>query len=138
MRQLDAEGRRDEAIAWAVAAQRDAPGLAVGVALARWFLDQGDRDAAGKVLSFAATSTAFPTNEWALAREAAQLLDSAGRPNRAVDLWRTLLASQPLPADLRLAWLPDALRVARAAGDNPQAVAWQAELAALAAAAEKK
>lgn len=138
MRLLDAEGRRDEAITWGIAAQRETPGLAVGVALARWFLEREDKDAAGKALGFAATLPEFSANEWAMVREAAQLLGSAGRPGRALDLWRKLFATAALPAELRLAWLPEALASARGAGDGAQAQAWQAELAVLSAPTERK
>lgn len=132
MRLLDAEGRRDEAISFGVSAQRETPGLAVGVALARWFLERQDKDAAGKALGLAATLPAFSANEWALVREAAQLLYAAERPGRAVELWRALFAAAELPAELRIVWLPEAMASARSAGDAAQAQAWQAELAAVA------
>jgi uncharacterized protein (TIGR03790 family) len=131
MRQLDAADRRAEATAMAVAAQRKTPGLALGVTLARRLLDAGEKDAAGSALGFASLLTAFDANEWALAREAAQLLETAGRSNRAFTLWRTLLATPTLPTALRRAWLPEAIVTARAARDSTQAQAWQSELTAL-------
>jgi uncharacterized protein (TIGR03790 family) len=138
MNQLDDEGRREEATALGIASQRDTPGLAVGVALARRFLAAGENDAAGSALGFAPLLSGFDANEWALGREAALLLESAGRPNRAVALWRTLLVSPNLPGSLRVAWLPEALRCARLARDDAQAQNWQVELAKLTFAAEKK
>ncbi len=138
MHQLDDENRRDEATAFGLAAQRKVPGLAVGVTLARRFLETDDKDAAGRALGFASLLTSFQANEWALARQAAQLFETAGRPDRATAVWRTLLATASLPAQLRLAWLPDALNAARSARNAAQAQAWQSELTALTVAAEKK
>ena len=138
MHQLDDENRRDEATAFGLAAQRKVPGLAVGVTLARRFLETDDKDAAGRALGFASLLTSFEANEWALARQAAQLFETAGRPDRATAVWRTLLATASLPAQLRLAWLPDALNAARSARNAAQAQPWQSELTALTVAAEKK
>jgi hypothetical protein len=112
--------------------------LAVGVTLARRFLETDEKDAAGRALGFASLLTSFQANEWALARQAAQLFETAGRPERATAVWRTLLATASLPAQLRLAWLPDALNAARSARNAAQAQAWQSELTALTVAAEKK
>jgi len=138
MRLLEAARRPEEATALAIAAQRQAPSLAVGVALARRLRDGGDNDGAGNALGFAPLLTKFTANEWALAREAAVLLHECGRAGRALELWRTLLATPNLPAALKIAWLPDAAATARAGRNLEQSLAWQRELAELTAAAEKK
>ncbi|HUR57840.1 MAG TPA: TIGR03790 family protein [Opitutaceae bacterium] len=121
---LEAEGRRDEAVALARAAQTSAPSLAIGLALARRLHAGGDNDAAASALGFAGVAKTFAPNEWALAREAAQFLESAGRPRRALEIWQTLLAIPALPAELRAAWLPEARKAALAAKDDAQAEAW--------------
>ncbi|MBI5693029.1 MAG: TIGR03790 family protein [Verrucomicrobia bacterium] len=131
MRLLDAAGRREEAAALGAATQREVPSLALAVALARRGLDAGEREAAGNTLGFVPLLSSFDANEWALAREAALLLETAGRPNRAVGVWRTLLGTTTLPVALRLAWLPEALRTASLAGDAAQARAWEKDLASL-------
>lgn len=139
MRLLDAAGRPAEATALGVSAQHEVPSLAMGVTLARRYLDAGDKDTAGKALGFASLLTAFDTNEWALAREAARLLELAGRAARAADLWKALLATPTLPGELKIAWLPEAVKTARAAGRSELVQGWQAELAVLTApSAEKK
>ena len=138
VRQLDAAGRRVEATALAVSAQRNGPNLALGVALAQRLREAGDNDAAGTALEFATGAGSFEPTEWALVREAAQLLASCGRAAKACDVWRTLFASPNLPRDLRLAWLPDAGKVALAARDSGQAAAWHAELAELIVAGDRK
>ncbi len=128
MRELDSAGRHDEAMKLARAAQREAPSLAVGVALAQRLLEAGDRESAANAIGFAPLLKSFPTDQWALARQAAVLLAECGRPARAVELWRTLLGAEAMPRELRVPWLNDARKTARAAGDMAQADAWQSEL----------
>lgn len=127
MRQLDEADRRSEATALAVSAQRDLPSLAVGVALARRLRESGEVEKAGNALGFAPLLTAFDANEWAVAREAALLLETCGRAARALDVWRTLFASANFPRELRVAWLPEARKTALAARDFPLASAWNSE-----------
>ncbi len=133
MNQLDQAGHPDEAIALGISSQREVPGLAVGVALAQRFLEAGDAPAAGNALGFAPLLAGFDANEWALAREAARLLEIAGRANRAIAVWCTLLATASLPAELRLVWLPEAIKTARAAHDDARVHSWRTELAELTA-----
>jgi uncharacterized protein (TIGR03790 family) len=125
MHQLDAANRHDEATAFAQLAQREAPSLAVGVALARRLQDAGDADSAVRALGFAPLLKSFPTDQWALAREAALLLETAGRPALAVEVWRNLFNDGAVPRELRVSWLPDAKKSALAARDVAQAEAWQ-------------
>ena len=127
MHELDEADQRAEATAFGVAAQREAPSLAVGVALARRLRDAGENDNAGNALGFAPLLQNFEANEWALAREAAILLETCGRPARGLVVWRTLLGLG-LTRELRVAWLPDARKTALAAKDYSQASAWQTEL----------
>ncbi len=137
VRLLDAAGRREEATARAEAAQREVPGLALGVALARRHLDAGNREAAGRALAFVSQLREFEANEWGLARDAAELLERAGRAGAALNVWRILLANAALPGAVRLAWLPEAIRRAQGERDQALAEAWQTELAALQAPAAK-
>jgi uncharacterized protein (TIGR03790 family) len=128
MHQLDGDNHRDESTAFARQAQREAPSLAVGVALSLRLIAAGDRAGAASAIAFAAALKTFSTNEWALAREAAQLLEANGRPARAVEVWRALLSAGEMPRELRVAWLPDAKKSAAAAREAAQADAWQKEL----------
>ena len=136
MRLLDAAGRRDEAEALARKMLREMPRLAVGVALAQR-RGADDRAGAGQALDFVPLLKSFRPDEWALAREAAQLLAACGRPAKAVGVWRTLLAG-PLPADLRAPWLREAIDAARTAGDTVQTGVWETELEALTTPAVKE
>jgi hypothetical protein len=141
MHELDAANQHDEATAFARAAQREAPSLAVGVALARRLRDAGDTDNAGRALGFAPLLKSIPTDQWALAREAALLLETAGRPVLAVEVWRNLFSDGTVPRELRELWLPDAKKSALVAKEVAQADAWQKAFDALTAppsAPEKK
>ncbi len=131
MRLLDAAGKSDEATRLAVSAQRAVPGLAVGVALAQRLREAGDAGSAANALGFVPLLKSFRANEWALARDAAQMLDLCGRPARALEVWRTLLGTDTLPRELRIAWLRDARATALAAKDATQAGTWQQELESL-------
>ncbi len=128
MHELDGAGRHDEALALARAAQRETPSLAVGLTLAQRRLDAGDRESAANAMGFASLLKSFPPDQWALAREAAILLEKCGQAARAVDLWRTLLDEAAMPRELRVPWLSDARKTALAAGNIAQAEAWQGEL----------
>ncbi len=131
MRELELRKRPDEALAVGIAAQRVSPSLAVGLALAQRLQAAGDHDGAGNALGFAATVTTLRPDEWALARACARMLESCGRPARALGLWRVLLAVETLPRELRVVWLTEASAAAEAAKDTAQRVLWESELAAL-------
>lgn len=126
MELLDGLGRHEQAESLARAALREMPRLEVGVALAERRLEANDRDGAGQALGFAPLIKTLRPDEWGLARRAAELLVECERPARSVELWRLILA-QPLPAELRTAWLREAARAARAAKDDAQAVVWEKE-----------
>ncbi len=128
---LDADKRPDEATALLRSALHQAPSLALGVALARRFRDANDNDAAANALGFAPLIGTFGFDDWALAREAASLLEASGRPTRALEVWKTLVAIDAIPRDLRIAWLRDAARTARNASDHAQALAWEQAAEAL-------
>lgn len=125
MNQLEAAGRPQESLALARDAQHRRPTLALGVAFARRLRDRGDTEAAANALGFVPLLKSFSANEWAVVREAAQLLEGCGRPARAVEVWKILLGLPTLPGEVRAAWLPEARKTALAANDAAQAVIWQ-------------
>ena len=138
MHELDRAGRRSEATALGLGAQREAPNLALGLALAQRHREAGETANAASALGFVALLKNFEPNEWALAREAAQLLETCGRAGRALEVWRAIFGSVALPREVRLAWLPDAIKAAQAARDPAQAHAWRVEWEKLAAPPDKK
>ena len=115
MKRLEAEGRADEALALARAEHRSSPGLVLGLAVARRLLDRGDPPAAAAALATVRPSSQAPVEEWALWREAAVMLQAAGKGDAALEWWRRLLALPALGAGLRRQWLPEAAGAARAA-----------------------
>lgn len=128
MHRLDAAGQAAEASALAVSAQRDLPSLVVAVALARRLRESGDTEAAASALGFVPLLKTYDAGEWALAREAALLLEQCDRAARAFDVWRTLFSVATLPDELKIAWLPAARQAAEAAGDLAQARTWARQL----------
>lgn len=129
--QLDAAGREAEATELAVAAQREHPNPALALELARRLWQAGDKGAPTRELGFLGRMKGLPPDEWALAREAAQLLAASGAPSAALVTWRMLLA-QPLPREIRRGWLPDVIAAARAADDMALARDFERELERLA------
>lgn len=125
MRQLDDAKRSGEATALAVVAQHDVPSLAVGPALAHHLRAANDLEGAAQALGFVPLLNSFRPDEWALAREAANLLEACGRPGRALDTWRLLLADKTLPPAFRIHCLRDAGKIALTVQDFAQAIAWE-------------
>lgn len=118
MNQLDAAHRPGEATALALSAQREAPSLAVGLALAQRLRDAGDNEGAGRALGFVSGLKTFSANEWALVREIAQTLEACGQPARAVELLRTLLANGSLPPEVRGVWQKQLNDLARSTAEK--------------------
>ncbi len=127
MHELDAAGKSAEATALVRSAEREAPSLAGGVALAERLRKAGDLNGAANALGFAPLLDSFPSDQWGLVHDAAALLEACGRPARALELWRTLLATPDLPSGVRLPWLRAASVAAAAAGDAAQAALWCVE-----------
>jgi uncharacterized protein (TIGR03790 family) len=125
------------ALAVARAAQQERPTLALGFALARIREQAGDRTGASRELAFAASLPAFRPDQWALARESARLLQQAGSPVLALQLYGHLLQDPALPWELREPWLREARETALAAGDNERATEWAHALDDLPAEAKK-
>ncbi len=128
VKRMEAEGRADEALDLARIEHRRAPGLTLGLAVARRLLDRGDAAEGAAALASVRPAAKVPVDEWALWREAAVTLQAAGKGDAALEWWRRLLALPALGANLRLQWLPEAIRAARDAGSMSDAEGWQAEL----------
>jgi uncharacterized protein (TIGR03790 family) len=130
MNRLRNAGGPAAAIALAREAMNDEPSLALGVALARLLHESGD-DAAAASLDFARQVRVNRSDEWALWQQAAALLETCGAPIPATEIYQALLTMPELPDELRQAWLPEGVRVARAARNLPLATEWEREAAAL-------
>jgi hypothetical protein len=127
MRLLDAAGEHERATDFARRQQREHPSLALGLALAQRLHAAGALKEAADTLTFATSIKSFSANEWALAREAALLLNTCGHPAHAVEIWRALLDEPALPEILRLAWIIDARDAAIAAKSTIEIERWTKE-----------
>jgi uncharacterized protein (TIGR03790 family) len=125
---LERAGKSSEALALLGEVQGATPSLPVGIALAERLQKSGDTAGAARALQFAATLKDFRSDEWALARDAAQLLVANSSPAPAVEIYRALFGVASLPRSLRFAWLDEAAKAARAA-QHPLAQVWEKESA---------
>ncbi len=128
MIEMEMAGRQAAAIEAGKEGMREAPNLALGLALARRLEASGARDQAVWWVTEAARSAGTSTGDWALIREAARFLALHGRPAEATDLYRRLFSIDAVPADVRSAWLEEARVAALDAGDASQAAEWKEEM----------
>lgn len=127
---LEGNGKTDEALALLRRTVAQRPSLALAEALAGRLEQAGDKSAAAAALHFATEVKTFRADEWALGRQLALHLQALGAGRDGIELWKNLLASPTLPADLRAPWLEDAHQAAITAGDAAQAEAWEKEAGA--------
>lgn len=126
---LERAGQPAEALALLRETQGATPSLPVGIALASRLQKSGDVAGVARALAFGTTVKNLRTDEWALARDAAELLVVNGHPMAAVEIYRTVLGIATLPRSLRFAWLGEAIKAATAAQNAAQAAAWESEMA---------
>jgi hypothetical protein len=125
---LDASRKPGDAVSALRGALAGEPSLAVGVALAVRLQSSGSSDEAVRIVDSLLKKDALPSQHWALARDAAELLAAGGRPDLAVAAYRRLFAIEGLPAGMRAQWLVSARAAAIAARDPEQASAWKRDL----------
>jgi uncharacterized protein (TIGR03790 family) len=114
---LAREGRTADALALLQAAQRDQPGLALGLALAKRALAQNEPAAAVAALGFAPLLKTIRPEDWPLLRAIAELLAANGARPAAIQVYTNLAHTPaPTPEDFK-ALLKEARQVADAAGD---------------------
>jgi uncharacterized protein (TIGR03790 family) len=125
---LENLGKAAEAIEAGKEGMREAPNLALGLALARRLEASGVKEQAVWWVTEAARSAGRSTGDWALIREAARFLALNGSPAEATDLYRRLFSIDAVPAEIRSAWLEEARVTALDAGDASQAAEWKEEM----------
>lgn len=102
--------------------------LAIAMETARRVSADDTRRRAEAVASVAALSH-FRTDEWAVAHEAAEILNAGGLFADAFRIYRVLFDETPsLPAELRKAWRDDAVEAAHRVGDRDAGDRWQREV----------
>ncbi len=131
MKQLDVTSNPTTAIATGISAQSESPTLAVGIELARRHKSAGDTRGAADALNFVAAIRRFRSDEWSVAREAAQILTAGGETSAAVEIYHKLIDSDQLSRGLLLAWLPEAEAAATTAGNSSEAERWHQSFAEL-------
>jgi hypothetical protein len=127
MRELARAGDRNAAIWAGLTSERTGPTLAVAITTASLQLEDGDSSGARQTLAWVAKRGSFAQAEAPLAVEAARQLKNAEDAPSALRVWRRVLGGLALSRDTRIAWLPVALEVARAAKDERQALSWDSE-----------
>jgi len=125
---LDADGRQAEAVALGKSAMKQAPNLALALALARRLADSGDSEAATWVVSAVADTADLSASNWELVREAASFLSANKKSAEAIDLYRRLFDVDAIPPAVRTPWLAEARRAALEGGDTGQAAQWEEEM----------
>lgn len=133
MRQLDAAGRGEEALALGVAGMRQNPSLALALTLAGMQLSAGDAAASLRSLGVFSLLPDFRPADQALIVAAARASQAAGDAAAGTRLIERLLAVDRLPRGVRLEVLRHGVELARAALDFPKAEAWESEQARLSA-----
>ncbi len=132
MNLLDAGGKQEEAVAAGKAAMKQAPNLALALALARRLQASGNTEAATWVISSVADTSDLSASNWELVCEAASFLSASKKPAEAIDLYRRLFDVDTIPPALRATWLAEARRVALEGGDTGQAAEWEEEMGQIA------
>jgi hypothetical protein len=133
MRELDRGGDRNAAIWAGLAAEKTGHHLAVALAAAKLQIEAEDLSGARQTLEWVVSRRSFTPAESPVAGLIAQVLKDAGDAKAAVGVWRAVLASRAIERDARVAWLPQALEVARAAQDMRQVTSWDEEYKTLTA-----
>jgi uncharacterized protein (TIGR03790 family) len=128
MNLLDDSGKRDEAIEAGRAGMKEAPNLALALALAQRLEAAGNKEQASWVIASAADGADTSPWSWELIREAALFLATHQRSAEAIDVYRKLLAIDQIPAAVRSPWLVEARDVALQAGDTGMAAQWKMEI----------
>ena len=118
-------------IDWLKAEEARRPSLQLSLMLASDYALLIDFKEAIRVLDGAIRHKVFSPDEWALAREAAQLFQQVQAPALAEKYYARLLQEPTLPRELREPCLREGSAAAQAAGDTEQALEWAQELGRL-------
>ena len=119
MRVLESADHADDALAFGRAALGEQPSLVLAFAVAQRLRAAGDLGGAAQALALPAPWPTFRADEWALARDAANLLVALDRPAQGEAIYRTLLREKDLPRELRLSCQREADGAAASAKNPP-------------------
>ncbi len=119
MRMLESVDHSDDALAFGRKALGEQPSLVLGFAVAQRLRAAGDLSGAAQALTLSLPLPAFRPDEWALARDAANLLVALDRPAQGEAIYRTLLREKDLPRELRLSCQREVDAAAGGSAKNP-------------------
>ncbi len=128
MRLLRSSGKFVEAIEWGKRGYRESPGLAIGLELGRAYLAAGNEKEAAFTLQFALFVSTFTSDDWIPAKEIADILAEIGETRVAVGIYRNLIESRGVPADLLNILLRDGAILAQEVGNAALARNWTSRI----------
>jgi hypothetical protein len=131
LRRLEKEGQLDQAVKTAAEALHKRPGLVLAVRSAELLKASGDTEGALRALDGVLPLRAVPPSLVPVAAQAAQFCVDHGAPQKALEIYRTLLARESLTLEQRLALLPPALKAAEAEGATETLDLWTRTLKGL-------
>ncbi len=128
---LARQGQKTEALALLKAAQREQPGLALGLALARLAVAEHDATTAVAAVGFAPALKSVRSEDWPLLREMAGLLAANGARPAALQVYANLARARAPAPDALKALLTEARQTADAVGDLRQSLEFARQLSEL-------
>ena len=131
LRRLEKIGQTDQAVKTAVEALHERPGLVLALRTAELLKATGDIVGALRVFESVLPLRIVPLSQVPVAAQAAEFFADNGAPQKAVEIYRALLASETLSLEQRLALLPPAMKAAEAAGAPETRELWASALSGL-------
>lgn len=121
---LSADGKQNDALAFARAKFVEQPSLALAYALASLYANQGEDQKAVEAVKIIRYINNFSKDEFVLVRRIADLLNQHGESRLAFDTYQKLLDQPELAKNLRIDLLEGGSKVAMAAGDAALSSRW--------------
>jgi len=131
LRRLEKSGQADQAVKTAAEALHERPGLVLALRTAELLKAAGDGAGALRTFDSLLPMRSVPLSLVPVAAQAAQFCADAGAAQKAVEIYRTLLAIETLSLEQRLALLPPAMKSAEAAGTPEVRDLWASMLSGL-------
>jgi thioesterase domain-containing protein len=117
MRRMENHGAADQALALGRTEMSNNPSLPLAIGIATRLVQRGEMAQVLATLDFATRLKYEASDEWGLAQAVARLVEQAGSPEKALQVYRNLFANNELPSAFRDGFSPEALRLAKARGD---------------------
>ena len=132
LRRLEKAGQTGQAARTATEALHERPGLVLALYTTTLLKASGDTAAALRCVDLLLPLRSLPSSLVPVASQLAQFCAENRAPQKALEIYRTLLAVETLSLEQRLALLPPALKAAEAAGATDTLDLWSHTLSDLA------